>query len=97
MINPIGSLILIKEEEQVEQTTKSGFIVTKTETMGDLKRGTVIALGTGDRDREGIIHPIPLSVGDVVIYNPMNAHEVEDTDGEKYKFINWAHLLGTQS
>ena len=93
MITPLGAMVLLKEIKQEELATKSGLLITKTSTLGDLKRGRVVAKGAGDRDRDGNYHEIPLAVDDVVLYNDNNATDVTD-DGEDYVFINWNHLFG---
>jgi chaperonin GroES len=93
MITPLGSLILVKEIEETEKVSKSGFIISSSSSLSDLKRGEVVALGTGDRDQSGNTHKIPLEVGDTVLYSEHNATEVID-NGETYKFINWNQLFG---
>jgi len=95
-INPLGSLILIKEQEQADKTTKSGLVIASTVIDDVLRRGTVVATGPGDYHSNGDLHPIPLSPGDIVIYSPNHATEIEDQDGNKYKFINWRQLFGTE-
>lgn len=93
MINPLGALVLLKEIKEEEKTTKSGFILTQTSTMSDLKKGEIVALGLGDRDKDGNYHPIPLNIGDIVLYNDGQATQVAD-EGENFQFINWNHLFG---
>jgi co-chaperonin GroES (HSP10) len=93
-IKPLGSLILIKEHTLEEKTTKSGLLITTSALEFDLKRGEVIAIGYGDHDNAGNHHPIPLEIGDVVIYSDNHTTDIEDDSGEKYKFINWRQLFG---
>lgn len=95
-IEPLGSLILIEQLEQGEKKTTSGLVLAATTMDNDLKRGKVIAVGPGDRDANGEIYPIPLTPGDVVIYNEMQATEVTDDLNNKYKFINWRQLFGKE-
>lgn len=95
-IEPFGSLILVEEIQQEERKTNSGLVLAATSLDHELKRGKVIAVGTGDYDNSGNKHEIPLTYGDVVIYNEGNATEVTDTLGSKYYFINWRHLLGKE-
>jgi len=95
-IEPLGSLILIKEVETDEKTTKSGLVIAATAFDSELKRGIIIKLGTGDHDNSGNHHPIPLQIGDVVIYAEAHATEIEDLNREKYHFINWRTLFGME-
>jgi co-chaperonin GroES (HSP10) len=95
-IEPFGSLILVEEIEQGERTTNSGLVLSASILDSELKRGRVIAVGTGDYDNVGNKHEIPLTYGDRVIYNEGNATEVTDALGSKYYFINWRHLFGKE-
>jgi len=95
-IEPLGSLILIEEIQQEERKTTSGLVLSASILDNELKRGKVVAVGPGDHDNAGNKHEIPLTYGDVVIYNEGNATEVTDALGSKYYFINWRTLLGKE-
>jgi chaperonin GroES len=95
-IEPFGSLLLIEEIEQNERKTSSGLVLAGTAIDSDLKRGKVVAVGPGDYDNSGNKHEIPLTAGDVVIYNDNQATEVTDAFNKKYYFINWRHLFGKE-
>ena len=95
-IEPLGSLILIEKIEQKERKTNSGLVIAATAIDTELSRGTVLKVGPGDHDNIGNKHEIPLTQGDVVIYNEMNATEVTDALGSKYYFINWRSLFGKE-
>ena len=96
-VEPLGSLILIEKIEQSERKTSSGLVLSASVLEADLSRGKVISVGPGDYDNVGNKHDIPLTQGDVVIYNENNATEVTDTLGSKYYFINWRNLLGKEN
>lgn len=93
-IQPLGSLVLVKENKQEDRTTKSGLVIAATVADTNLCRGVVIAVGPGDNDNVGNHYDIPLQTGDIVIYSHNHATDVEDDDNEKYQFINWRNLLG---
>lgn len=95
-IEPFGSLVLVEEIKQEERKTNSGLVLAATAIEHDLKRGKIIAVGSGDFDNAGNKHEIPLTKGDIVIYNENNATEVTDALGSKYYFINWRHLFGKE-
>ena len=96
-IVPLGSLILIEEIEQAERKTSSGLVLSAATLDSELKRGRVIAVGSGDHDNSGNHHKIPLEFEDIVIYSEHQATEVTDTSGSKYYFINWRVLLGKET
>lgn len=96
-LEPLGSLILVEEIETTEKTTASGLIMTATSLESELSRGNVIAVGPGDHDNIGNKHEIPLTKGDVVVYNKMNATEVKDASGSTYYFINWRSLFAKEN
>ena len=95
-IEPFGSLVLIEKIEKSERKTTSGLVLTTATTDFELNRGKIIAVGPGDFDNSGNKHDIPLTHGDVVIYNEGNATEVVDNLNNKYYFVNWRHLLGKE-
>ena len=96
-LEPLGSLILVEEIEATEQKTASGLIMTAQSLESELNRGKVIAVGPGDYDNVGNKHEIPLTAGDIVVYNKMNATEVTDASGSKYYFINWRSLFAKEN
>jgi co-chaperonin GroES (HSP10) len=96
-IDPLGSLILVEKIEQAERKTSSGLVLSAAVLDTELARGKVISVGPGDYDNVGNKHDIPLTNGDVVIYNENNATEVTDASGSKYYFINWRSLFGKES
>jgi co-chaperonin GroES (HSP10) len=95
-IEPFGSLVLVEEIDQGEKKTASGLVLTSTVMDSNIKRGKVIAIGSGDFDANGNKHEIPLTAGDIVIYNENQATEVTDALNDKYHFINWRHLFGKE-
>ena len=95
-IEPFGSLVLVEEIQTTEKKTASGLVLTSAIMDAELKRGKVIAVGPGDYDQSGNKHDIPLTHGDVVIYNENQGIEVTDSVNSKYYFVNWRHLLGKE-
>jgi co-chaperonin GroES (HSP10) len=96
-IVPLGGLVLFEELQEQDTTTKSGLIISASASNSQLSRGRVVKLGPGERDQEDKNHPIPLNIGDVIIYSDIQATEITDEQGNKYKFINWKHLFGTEN
>lgn len=96
-IEPLGGLVLIKEIAQQDTQTASGLILSASAMESQLSRGEIIKMGPGERDQNGVIHPLPLNIGDVIIYNGIHATEITDNSGDKYHFISWRNLFGTES
>ena len=95
-ILPLGGLILVKKHEVTETKTTSGLFLTADALDSELKRGTIIKLGPGERDQTGKTHPIPLEIGQVVLYAESLGTEVTDKEGNKYEFVNWRNLFGVE-
>lgn len=95
-IEPFGSLVLIEEIQVTEKKTASGLVLTSATIEAELKRGKVIRVGPGDFDSLGKRHEIPLTYGDIVIYNEGQGTEVTDSLNSKYYFVNWRNLLGKE-
>ena len=95
-VEPLGSLILVEKIEQTERKTNSGLVLAASVIEHELTRAKVIAVGPGDFDNVGNKHEIPLTYGEVVIYNEQQATEVTDALGSKYYFINWRQILGKE-
>lgn len=96
MIKPSGGLVLIKQEEVTDTTTKSGLVLAASFNSQGPKKGKVIDLGTGEPNALNgeIIHIPDFKVDDTVIYPDHSGHEVEDEDGTKYLLVHYKHILG---
>ena len=95
-IKPLGKLLLVKEKEITESTTKSGLVMVASVKEQELKRGEVIDLGEGEVSSfNGQLFPIDkINKGMVVLYSPNHATEVIDSVGDKYYFVNSSMLFG---
>ena len=72
-LKPLGDRVILKQDE-AEVTTASGlFLASET--------GTIIAVGEGKMDKDGKLLPMPVKVGDKVIYGKFGGTEVT-LDGE---------------
>jgi chaperonin GroES len=96
-IEPLGALILISEIKKEDRKTSSGLVLTSDTLDSELNRGVIVAMGPGERNQDGVTLPIPLNIGDTIIYADAHATEVTDTKTlEKYHFINWRTLFGVE-
>ena len=78
-LKPLGDRVIVKADEAESQTASGLYLA------GDAKEkpqtGTVIAVGEGKRSKDGNIYPMPIKVGDKVIYGKYGGTEVT-YDGE---------------
>ena len=83
-LKPLGDRVIIKQDE-AEQTTASGIILTSKEQEKP-QRGEVIAVGEGKRTDAGEIIEVPVKVGDTVVYGRYGGQEVS-VDGEDFVIL----------
>ncbi len=73
-LKPLGDRVIIKQDEAEERTASGLFLA------GDSKEkpttGTVIAVGEGKLDKNGNRLPMPVVVGDRVVYSKYGGNEV---------------------
>ncbi len=78
-LKPLGDRVIIKADE-VETTTASGLYIA-SEAKEKPTTGVVLAVGDGKLDKDGKHLPMPVKVGDKVIYGKFGGTEVT-VDGE---------------
>jgi chaperonin GroES len=86
-IEPLFDRILV-EPYEVEGKTKGG-LVLPDEAHPERTRGKVLAVGIGPLTSSGEIGPMPISVGDDIIYTHLEEHE---TQGEKFYICRLQHV-----
>jgi chaperonin GroES len=78
-LKPLGDRIIVKQDEATE-TTASGLYIANA-AKEKPTTGTVLAVGEGKVNNDGKHLPMPVKVGDQVIYAKFGGTEVE-VDGE---------------
>ena len=78
-LKPLGDRVIIKPDE-AETTTASG-LYSASEAKEKPTTGVVLAVGDGKLDKDGKHLPMPVEVGDKVIYGKFGGTEVT-VDGE---------------
>ena len=78
-LKPLGDRVIVKADE-AEETTASGLYLA-TEAKEKPQSGTVIAVGDGKLDKDGNLVPVPVKVGDKVVYGKFGGTEIH-VDGE---------------
>ena len=73
-LKPLGDRVIVKRDE-AETTTASGLILASTNKEKP-QSGIVLAVGEGKLDKDGNLVPVPVKVGDKVIYGKYGGTEV---------------------
>lgn len=79
-LRPIGDRILVKRLEP-EEKLKGGIILPDTAKKKQ-EQAEVIAVGTGKKDKNGALIPIPVKAGDIILMDKYSGQEVTLDDVE---------------
>ena len=91
-VRPLGDKIIVKREEAAEMT-ESGIYLPES-AKDKPKQGTVIALGSGNLNREtGEYIPFTVKKGDTVIFSSYSGTEVKIDDSD-YLIMTEDDILG---
>lgn len=90
MIKPIGHRVLVKRAEAEKKTAGGLFLPDNSQEKP--QEATVIALGTGGRDKDGKEIPFNVSVDNKVLITKYGGTEVT-FDGTKYIILNESDIL----
>ncbi|GAB4269729.1 MAG: co-chaperone GroES [Candidatus Rifleibacteriota bacterium] len=91
---PTGNRIVIKVAE-TEKKTSSGIIIPDTASKARPKRGKVVFVGTGNRNKKGKVVPMQVKAGDNVIFTEWAGTEIT-IDGEKFLIMKEDDLLAIE-
>ena len=87
---PLNDNVLIDYEEQNEDKTKGGIILTTNERP---QQGTVVACGEGRKIGDGERIPMTVKVGDEVKFAHMAGREIK-VDGKEYFLMPQTDIQG---
>ena len=73
-LKPLGDRVIVKADE-AEETTASGLYLAR-ESKEKPQTGTVLAVGAGKIDKDGNLVPVPVKVGDKVIFGKYGGTEI---------------------
>ena len=79
-LKPLGDRVIIKQDEAEEKTASGLYLAAESKEKP--QTGTVLAVGDGKLDKEGKPLPMPVKVGDRVIYSKYGGNEVLADDEE---------------
>ncbi|MDO5117315.1 MAG: co-chaperone GroES [Eggerthellaceae bacterium] len=83
-LKPLGDRVIIKQDE-AEETTAGGLILAH-DAKEKPQTGIVLAVGEGKLDKDGKLIPVPVKVGDKVLYGKYGGTEVT-VDGEEVMIL----------
>ena len=89
-MRPLGSRLVIEPIEQ-EDITAGGIVLPET-AKEKPQKGTVLAIGPGERNDKGERIPLDVQVGDVVLYAKYSGTEVK-YDGKKLLILRESDVL----
>jgi len=81
-IQPCGDNILI-ESAKGEEKTKSGIILPASAEKERPEQGKVIAVGAGKKNKQGVVIPVSIQVGQKVLFSKYGPNEIK-IDGKEY-------------
>ena len=89
-LKPLGNRIVVEPIEQ-EEVTASGIVLPET-AKEKPQKGTVLAVGPGDRDEDGDRIPMDVKEGDTVLFAKYSGTEIK-MDGKKLLILRESDLL----
>ena len=90
-LKPLGDRVIVKRDE-VEDKTASGLYLSR-ESKEKPQTGVVVAVGEGKRDKDGAVIPMPVKVGDKVLYGKFGGTEVT-VDEEELLIVRAEDIYG---
>ena len=91
-LRPLGNRVLVQRSKV--QTSKGGILLPDTATEKP-KQGTVIACGEGRRNDHGKLEPMPVRVGDTVLFSAYAGTEVKNQEiDEELLILSEDEILG---
>jgi chaperonin GroES len=89
-LKPLGSRVVIEPLEQ-EEITPGGIVLPET-AKEKPQKGTVLAIGPGDRDESGKRIAMDVAVNDVVLFAKYSGTEIK-LDGKKLLILRESDIL----
>jgi chaperonin GroES len=89
-IIPIRDRLVVKKIEDVNKT-KSGLQISDDAKERPTK-GTVLAVGEGKMNEDGVILPMVIKVGDTILYPKYSGHPAK-VDNEEYLILDENEVL----
>lgn len=88
--HPLEDRVLVRPLEA--ETVSAGGIVLPDTAQEKPMRGEIVAAGPGKLGKDGNRVPMPVAIGDHVIYGKYAGHDIK-FDGDEYKVLRAEELL----
>lgn len=79
-LKPLGNRVLVRRLA-AEEKLRGGIILPDTAKKKQ-EQAEVVALGSGKKDKNGVLIPMPVKVGDVILMEKYSGQEVTVEDEE---------------
>ncbi|MBS4164534.1 10 kDa chaperonin [Candidatus Protochlamydia amoebophila] len=79
-LKPLGNRVLVRRLA-AEEKLKGGIILPDTAKKKQ-EQAEVIAIGTGKKDKNGTLIPMPVKIGDVILMEKYSGQEITLNDEE---------------
>ena len=89
-IKPLGNRVVVEPIEQ-EEVTSGGIVLPET-AKEKPQKGTVLAVGPGERDEDGKRIPLDVTEGDTVLFAKYSGTEIK-LEGRKVLILRESDLL----
>src|SRR5262245_1108764 len=90
-LKPLGDRLIVSPLDE-EQTTSAGIVLPDT-ALERPQRGTVVAVGPGERSREtGEVIAMDIEEGDVVVYSKYGGTEIK-VEGDEFLILRESDVL----
>jgi chaperonin GroES len=89
-LKPLGSRVVVEPLEQ-EEVTAGGIVLPET-AKEKPQKGTVLAVGPGDRDEDGERIPLDVKEGDTVLFAKYSGTEIK-VESKKLLILRESDLL----
>jgi len=89
-IKPLGNRLVVEPIEQ-EEITSGGIVLPET-AKEKPQKGTVLAVGPGERNDEGEYMPLEVAEGDTVLFAKYSGTEIK-YDGKKLLIMRESDIL----
>ncbi|HNT25385.1 MAG TPA: co-chaperone GroES [Anaerolineales bacterium] len=89
-LKPLGSRVVVEPIEQ-EEITAGGIVLPET-AKEKPQKGTVLAIGPGDRDEDGKRIAMDVKAGDIVLFAKYSGTEIK-LDSKKLLILRESDLL----
>ena len=93
-IKPLGDRVLVRplSPDELHNKTASGIIIPETVDKEKAEQGTVVAVGEGKYNDNGVLMPMHVRVGDRVVFSKYSPNEIK-LDGKEYYILDESSIL----